>query len=891
MAGDGDDSVAAGDGNDTLYGGFGDDQLFGGAGNDTFQGEQGNDSLFGGDGDDTFYTSSGSETDTIYGGTGRDRIHFISPQPVAVTYTGGSDGTYSQSGTTTQGTFYSVEEIETGSGNDTIDATAASDDLTLTSGAGDDTVYGGSGNDLIYAGDGNDTLSGNDGNDTVYGGSGNDYVNGGTGNDVVYGGGGDDVILGEAGDDQLFGGSGADIVQGNDGADYIDGGEGNDFLDGGTGADSIDGGSGDDVILGGDGKDTIAGESGRDTIQGDAGDDVIYGDAGNAITSEALKWDLEGPSGTDLSAGIFQDMGDMNVAVNFTNDGGNTGVSVSSMTQYTETGEPFASNSSLQITGNAGPNLTAEFLFTAEPGSGQTDEVSDVAFRLNDVDISTWQDIVTVTAFDLNGNPIEVILTAEDPGNDSVSGDTVTGNGTADTTNVAAGSVLVNIPGPVHRIVISYENGGTGGQALWITDVHFDTVPDGEADSIDGGTGNDVLYGGGGADEFAAAQGQDTVYGGGGNDTMRGGATDADRSEFRGGSGDDTYIGGSANDTIYGGSGNDSLTGGGGDETVYGGDGNDTIDAGGGDDQINGGWGDDSIVAGAGNDTIDGGRGADKIDAGSGNDAITFSNGDSVDGGSGDDTFDLTDFGSGSGSGDITLDGNDGFDTLRLGSGADMSTLVITSDDASGKSGTVQKDDGSTITFSRMESIICFTPGARILTPRGLRAIETLGVGDQVLTRDHGMQPIRWIQSRTVPATGRLAPIRIRPGVIQGQQADLVVSPQHRMLIQGHRAELLFGETEVLVAAQHLIDDRLAVRESGGEVTYLHIMFDQHEVIYAEGAPTESYHPGDYSIAAIHDAARAELFDIFPTLRSDLTQYGRTARRCLKGFEAQLLAL
>lgn len=315
---------------------------------------------------------------------------------------------------------------------------------------------------------------------------------------------------------------------------------------------------------------------------------------------------------------------------------------------------------------------------------------------------------------------------------------------------------------------------------------------------------------------------------------------------------------------------------------------------------------DDLIYGYGGNDLITGGAGNDIIYGGAGDDTITFSEGDSADGGTGDDTFTYQDLGETTngtitivgGSGGETLDDGDPNtlegDTLNLGFDADMSTLNITStttnvDGNTSYAGTISMDDGTLLNFSEIENIMCFTPGTCIATPKGARDIASLKVGDFVVTRDHGLQPIRWIQSRTVPALDRFAPIRIRPGVVTGQQSDLLVSPQHRMLFQGYRAELLFGESEVFVAAKHLVDGRMVTQETGGYVTYIHMMFDEHEVIYAEGAATESFHPGSTSLSAVTDHARDELFALFPKLRSDIGGYGQTARRCLRRHEAHLL--
>ena len=212
------------------------------------------------------------------------------------------------------------------------------------------------------------------------------------------------------------------------------------------------------------------------------------------------------------------------------------------------------------------------------------------------------------------------------------------------------------------------------------------------------------------------------------------------------------------------------------------------------------------------------------------------------------------------------------------------------SGDAGGdQAGTFTTADGSVVTFNEIETIICFTPGARILTQFGERAIETLHPGDMVVTRDHGLQAIRWIGQRSVPGRGDLAPVLVASSVMQGTRGGLLVSPQHRILFTGYRAELLFGESEVLVAARFLVNDRDVCICPRDEVTYIHLMFDRHEVIYAEGIATESFHAGDTALSAVTAAAREELFAIFPELRSAPGRHRETARHCLKRHEAQLL--
>lgn len=184
---------------------------------------------------------------------------------------------------------------------------------------------------------------------------------------------------------------------------------------------------------------------------------------------------------------------------------------------------------------------------------------------------------------------------------------------------------------------------------------------------------------------------------------------------------------------------------------------------------------------------------------------------------------------------------------------------------------------------------ICFTSGTLIKTQSGEVAIEGLTIGDMVLTIDHGYQPIRWIGSSKRPATGDLAPILIRKGALRNDR-DLRVSPQHRMLLQGWQAELLFGETEVLTTAKSLVNDHSIIRVEGGEVEYFHILFDTHEIIYAEGAPSESFHPGEQGWKALDEPTRDEILELFPELfDGDFSNYGSSARISLKHKEGQLL--
>ncbi len=166
---------------------------------------------------------------------------------------------------------------------------------------------------------------------------------------------------------------------------------------------------------------------------------------------------------------------------------------------------------------------------------------------------------------------------------------------------------------------------------------------------------------------------------------------------------------------------------------------------------------------------------------------------------------------------------------------------------------------------------VCFTRGAMVATPDGPRAIESLGEGDLVLTRDRGAQPIRWIGSTRVSAETlsqfpEKRPVTIAAGTFGNHEAT-TVSPAHRILVTGWRAEALFGTSEVLAAAQTLIDDVHVTRSDMADVEYFHMMFESHEIVMVDGLWSESFHPG--AIAQGLDAAtRDEVLELFPELEA-----------------------
>jgi Ca2+-binding RTX toxin-like protein len=408
-----------------------------------------------------------------------------------------------------------------------------------------------------------------------------------------------------------------------------------------------------------------------------------------------------------------------------------------------------------------------------------------------------------------------------------------------------------------------------------------DRNPDNGMDTVYGGAGDDVIYG---------ADDADFLNGGSGNDYIDG---EIDDDIINGNTGDDTLLGGQGNDSITGGQGMDSVVGGigddtlrgnRGDDTLEGGAGNDSLDGGGENDLLIGGEGDDFLMGAQGDDTMDGGAGIDTMTGGAGQDTfINVNAGDDIDGGSGPidfDTLDLTGSNVPGGRFEITYTSDDREDGF------------VTYFDENGDT------TGSPLTFQEIENIvICFTPGTRIATPQGERRVEELAVGDRVITRDNGIQEIRWVGAREMSGeelarAEHLRPVLIREGALGNglPERDMMVSPQHRVLVANDKTALYFEEREVLVAAKHLTDMEGIDVVEVSQTTYIHIMFDRHEVILSDGTWTESFQPGDHSLAGIGDEQRTEILELFPELATvEGLECYTSARRSLKKHEARLL--
>jgi len=850
----GNDALFGGAGNDTLLGGDGDDALQGGAGNDTLTGGAGIDTLSGGDDRDVFYGGVGDLVDGGEGGddfdqlwvSGVDSVAYLTPdrENGTITFIGGGTLDFSNiEALHIDGVVYNPPDgtVSGTAGDDIIDGAYAGDphtdrmdnaDAILPGHAPDD--------DLILAGAGNDTVRAGAGDDRIYGEAGNDTLYGDAGDDLVFGGDGLDVLIGEDGNDTLYGGDDNDFLNGVGGNDTLYGDAGNDSIEAGLGNDMVYGGIGDDSVNGDRGNDTVYGGAGNDFVRGSFGNDTVYGGTGDDYVWGGYGDDLhvvENDFGNDTYYGDSEDeiLGDTldlsAVTDDLRIDLSNAIPERGSFTDGTYNAT-FDEMEHIVLGSGTDTLVLNDF--------GGADRVQGFAAPTPNSD-GTYSGVdqldVTGMTSDYGTTPVTVndVVVSDDGNGNAV----LTFPGGESLTLIGVSPAEVDNPFALNAMGIPLSDGTVSGTAgADLIDADYEGDPDG--DNVD--RSDAVLPGAGAQDDLIeAGSGADIVYAGAGNDLVYGGFED---------------------DALFGGSGNDILLGEGGD------------------DSLNGGLGIDTLYGGTGNDTI------------------TFADGDFAVGGDGDDLFILENLGPAV-AGVITVVGGEGGetlgigDTLQLGSLADMSTLNITkpANVGGGMSGTITLDDGTILSFSEIENIICFTPGTRIATPRGARPVEGLKIGDMVVTRDHGLQPVRWVGSRTVPAIGRFAPVRIRPGVVTGLDRDLLVSPQHRMLFQGYRAQLLFGESEVLVAAAHLIDGHAVTQDEGTAVTYIHIMFDDHEIIYAEGAATESFHPGDLGLSAVTDAARDELFGLFPALRASPESYGDTARRCLRRHEAQFIRI
>jgi len=219
-------------------------------------------------------------------------------------------------------------------------------------------------------------------------------------------------------------------------------------------------------------------------------------------------------------------------------------------------------------------------------------------------------------------------------------------------------------------------------------------------------------------------------------------------------------------------------------------------------------------------------------------------------------------------------------------------TITVTADsdvESTTFSYTVESDTGvSDTAFATINQAPGLVAGTKSRTPDGAVPVDQLMPGDLVLTKDNGAQPVAWIGSREVEATVDYAPVRIARNTF-GNHREIWVSPLHRVLVRDSLAELLFGTAEVLVAAKELVNGRSVRQIESDSVTYVHLMFDEHQIVWSEGLETESFHPSGGALETIAPDQRAALFAACPDLTRDPQLYGGFARRDLTAPEAAIL--
>ena len=442
-------------------------------------------------------------------------------------------------------------------------------------------------------------------------------------------------------------------------------------------------------------------------------------------------------------------------------------------------------------------------------------------------------------------------------------------------------------------------------------------------DLIDAGAGNDTVHGGDGDDTIFPGGGNDLVYGEAGNDLI--------------------YL--SGGDTIDGGTGFDTL------EATYGAyaetftwtSGTTAVGSGtiinveqflsdGGNDYYDASLATSNLAisTGAGNDTIIAGIGDDTLTGGTGNDVFAFD-------GSSNDL--ILDFGTGNtgsiSDGDTT--NNDFIDLTAFYNNLAQAQKDLADDGVLNHSifgpgytyTTIQQITGG-LTLSGVSAgglttdttglAVCFGRGTQISTMRGEVRVEDLRTGDLIAVADGGYRSVVWVGFRHLDRDAltkypKLRPITIRSGALGNHlpKRDMVVSPQHRLLVCSPIVEPMFGKGGIFVAANKLVGlPGIEQAHELGKVDYFHILLRKHEVIFAEGAPAESLFLGDQAMGMMPERQADEIAFLFPQLlaarhhmhdglarktpkgpklRRLLERHGRNKVELLKSFSAPTVVL
>lgn len=667
-----------------------------------------------------------------------------------------------------------------------------------------------------------------------------------------------DISLTHAPDGVVEGTEFADLING----DYLDDPEGDkitaggDTIDAGAGDDTVIAGEGDDFVMAGDGNDSVElaggndrfeGGDGDDSVNGDLGDDELHGGTGND--------ELRGSFGNDtLHSGgsgegddyLWGGYGDDTFVIE--NGFGNDTIDAEN--------EDETHGDTLDLT-NVTEGLTID-LTNASHGTGSFTNGTDTATfdAIEHIQLSSGQD---------------TLVLADGSGSDTVSGfeaPTDNGDGTFSGQDMLDVTALTSDYGTttVTTRDVSITEDADGNAVL--------TFPAGESLTLEGLRAADLNNPAALEAIGIPAAPDGYVTGTDADDVLLAGTADADGdyidgddAALPGASGDDDHILAlDGNDLVFAGAGNDIIEAGDGNDTVFASTGNDTLFAGDGDDDLYGEEGNDTFHSGAGTNKLHGGIGDDVFHG--------VSDGDQVFGGEGSDTINM----------------------------AGLGPYKVVPDSGDPHAGTIEflDSDGNVTgaaSFNGIESIVpCFTPGTQIATPQGLVDVAALRTGDLVFTRDHGLQEIRWVGKRvlTKDELSRLPHLR---GITIEKDAlgenipdrDMTVSPNHRVLVSDAKVELVFGEREVLISAKHLCGLPGISKSDAETETYIHFLFDRHEIVLSDQLWSESFQPGQQALAGLDTAQRDEIFELFPELEGQPSEVFQTARRVAQRHEAAIL--
>jgi Ca2+-binding RTX toxin-like protein len=689
--------------------------------------------------------------------------------------------------------------------------------------------------------------------DTLTFGSGNNYLDTGEGVSTVVLGDGDNTVLSGDGADTITVGTGNNQIAAGDGVNTIVAtgvGFGNNIISGGTDADTISVGHGNNNITGGEGVDT-----GLDTFVAGDGDNCIDGGDGaqNAITVGGGNNYLLGGDGIDLiTAGNGNNFIDAGEGLN--------AVTAGSGDNYIVVGDLHD-----VVTAMGGDNNVQTGAGTNAVTTGTGNDVVETGIGNDTVTVGTGENIVKV----FGGT--DVLTAGAD--NDRL----IVDYSAYDTTVVSA---LTGV-------------GTYGGTIGGVTFTSFDEfhVTTGSADDvIETFDGADVLDGGAGADTLTSGKGNDVIYGGDGDVVDGGedvGEADFDVLVVEDLGFTDIVYDLSADPTatesetgvvkqydVQGGTLLGSVTFTGIEHIRIGGETTTTPE----DTQLDGDLflPDPTVTQTVTSFTV-------------GNNIITVGNtaerpeGDLTINSDGSYTFVPT----------LNYHGpgpviNYTFETIQIVGGlstTETAPLIIE----------VESVDE---VLPKCINPVCFVQGTLIATANGEVPVEGLRVGDLIQTMDHGLQPIRWVDSRNLSAKDlseneNLRPIRINMAAVcaGGGTGELIVSPQHRLLVASKVAERMFGNTEVLVAAkQLLVIEGVDVADDFDDVSYFHLLLDQHEIVFANGVPSESLYLGQQAQKSLSAAGQEEILALFPELLLP-TFMPKSCRPIISGKLARKLAV